>query len=206
MDSLIVKDGLDKDKHFISTTSGETPSTIKINKDESSYEIHLEEDYLNEIGFDFENGKITVSLVASTDENDNRINFPDKNATTSVAPILSLSTIIGESLTPVNFIADGKIATDFINQSLRVNLCYSIFAESDSKKDVPVGCAVFKLIYKVTDEDNKNSTLISSSIDTFGLEDTSFETSFAPAFEIAESFDGQSKSQLGGWNTGEIYN
>ena len=101
----------------------------------------------------------------------------------------------------IDITSNGKIATEFVNQSLIVNLCYSL-----THQDTTIGCAVFKLVYKVTDADNKDSSLKSTTIDTFGLRsETSFETEFRPAFEIAKSYDGQSTAQLGGWNISETY-
>ena len=50
------------------------------------------------------------------------------------------------------------------------------------------------------------SSFEAKNINLFGISESSIETTFAPAYEIAVSYDGQSEKQLGNWDITELYN
>ena len=195
MDSIVLKDALTA-SDFKLTKSGKEAS---LNVNESTYQFHIEEDYLNSIGFKFtDTEKFSIAFGTAT--------LPATTATTATAPTLSLTTTISGKNTTKTFKGIGHIATEFYKGKAFVHLAYSIFPDSDvitedgvlkpSDKAKSVGCAALTLVYDQTTE----NAIEASNISDYTITSKTFtDAKFCPAFEFAASYDGQSKAQLGQW-------
>ena len=196
-DRFIIESGLTSD-HFKCVNGSN--DTIKINPDLSTYEIHIEEDFLNEVGFDFdgESNTVTFGFDPGTTK------LPASTATTATAPSFIISTLpVTTGSTAPKFETEGHIATEYHDGKLIVHLTYSISATHNKINGgvkTTVGCAAFKLVY--TTYDNVSSQLKVDTIVNYGFDKTtcSIDTKFKNAYEIAASYDGQSKAQLGSWS------
>lgn len=202
MDSIIVTGGL-TDSNFVIQKGSSTTSKAALNLKESSYQFHIEEDYLNTIEHDFEEDFVFSFGAAS---------LPATTAVTSTAPTLSITTTPKSgTATAKTFTGVGNIATEFYKGKAFVHLAYSIYPASDvtvgenqykiADKATVIGCATLTLVYDQTDD----NSLSSDELSGFSLQTTSLTGKFCPAYEVAVSYDGQSSAQLGNWKTTEVY-
>lgn len=180
------------------TLSGTDAPTL--NTELSTYEIHVEEDYLNDSEISVEQ-KLNIGIDPSytdAEGNPKTAMLPLLTDTTAIAPTLSAAFAPKtEGDTPTNtLVADGHIATEVKDGKLLVHLVYSLFDSADTKKIAPVGYAIFKLVYDI----ENYSSFEAKNINLFGISESNIETTFAPAYEIAVSYDGQSEKQLGNWS------
>ena len=204
----------DEDGKPVFEEDGETPKMETVyNKvdatktiadtEHSSVEIFIEEDFLNEVEFNF-GDKITIGFA--TDDDVSKLPFlPATSSSDDVAAhelIWSFSDNekYGKKGTPTT---SGKVSTEFINGYLYVNLSYSLyykkFTDTESAK---VGSILMRLAFKAT----TTNTLTSLTVDKFqfeGWQDT--DVVFKKAFEIAKSYDGQSAAQLGNLSIDKQY-
>lgn len=129
MDSIIVTGGLTA-SNFAIQKGTSTTSKAALNIKESSYQFHIEEDYLNSIGHDFDEQNFTFSFGTAI--------LPATTAVTSTAPSLDITTEIdansGKAITKT-FKGVGNIATEFYKGKAFVHLAYSIYPESDVSLD-----------------------------------------------------------------------
>lgn len=188
----------DKLPTTFATLSGTDAPTL--NTELSTYEIHVEEDYLNDSEISVEQ-KLNIGIDPSytdSEGNEKTAMLPLLTDTTAIAPTLSAAfaakTTGSEPTNTLN--AEGHIATEVKDGKLLVHLVYSLFDSADTKKIAPVGYAIFKLVYDI----ENYSTFEAKNINQFGISESSIETTFAPAYEIAVSYDGQSEKQLGNWS------
>lgn len=169
---------------------------LKINVQDSTYHIHIEEDYLNEQcgAEDYE-----LSLGFASGEN----KIPSLTASSATAPTLSATLSTTSTATVPTLNADtGYIATEYKNGKLYVHLAYSLFDSTDTKQEAPVGSAVFKFVY----DSSQNEDFDSTEINEYALNtESAVDFKFEPAYEVAVSYDGQSKAQLGNWITTALY-
>lgn len=165
-------------------------NTLFVDPELTSYDIHVEEDYINE-----NEGNETSTLTIGIAAGDAKL--PGLSDTTATAPTLTATLDLkeGSTDTPISLTSVGHIATEYKEGNLYVHLSYSLYDPADTKKESPVGCAAFKLVYKSSD----NASFDNTKINEYALSDTSVTCNFTPAFEIAASYDGQSKTQLGSW-------
>lgn len=164
---------------------------IVANEYESTYDIFIEEDYLNDNVSSWESKKLKFALTSTK-------NLPSITDTSTVedSPEITFSGME----TGVTYGTEGTVVTEFVNGRLIVNLSYTIFntESTGGGERVKIGQAVFKLVFLQT---NLNNLSDASVINNFKLVNvTDKNLSFKPAFEIAASFDGQSEDQLGNWN------
>ena len=105
--------------------------------------------------------------------------------------------------------ANGIVATELLNDTdYKVHLSYTLYASEKSKTNTPekIGSLSFELVYKKSSLKASNTAdSLTKSIEnyTFCTSD-SVSVSKVSAFEIAASYQGQSVSDLGGWNVMEM--
>ena len=161
----------------------------KISADDelSSYDLFIEEDYLNETVTDWENKDLTLGLTTKP--------LPAITDIETTSPDITLT--LGDGNT---YKTEGHIATEFINGHLYVNLAYTIYSgeavtTGNKKTRTRIGNAVFRLVFTAT----ASNGLTSTNVNTYSIQGVTSKMEFKPAFEIATSYDGQSKNQLGNW-------
>ena len=193
-------------------SSEEVPETVTVptlNEDLSSYEIHVEEDFINEwnINITGENKNYLYLGISDTfsytDENSNPqsaiATLPLLTDTSANAPTLSAYFDTAEMDAgdkKIELSSEGHIATEYVNGKLWVYLTYSLLHKDKISNDiVNVGYAIFKFAYNIGD-----SMFEEKYINNLSFNGTqTIKTEFTPAYEIAVSYDGQSKAQLGSW-------
>ena len=215
--SKVTTTNYDADNKKLSEKLTSNTIVANLNSDESAYEIFIEEDYLKKYGISFnsDDKKLTVSWEGTE--------VPGITDTEATTPILSVKLPNDEILT-----SDGHIATELKNGRFIVHLIYSL---KDERETSPVGHISFTLIYILKDngefdpsslhheteisnpvgEDNfplldNEQTVVKQIITNqvvFG--DSTIDTIFSSAYEIAASYDGQSEEQLGNWDITEQY-
>ena len=150
---------------------------------ESSYQIHIEEDWLSSKGLDMET--LAPSFVFTHGEN----KLPLTTATSSIAPTLKV-TISDAEDAPSVITGEETLGTEISKGKLYVHLSYALYDKDlDENKVSPIGHVVFKMVYST----NLEKGLVAEHLANFSIEDTTIYTKFVTAFEIAKTYDGQSK-------------
>lgn len=146
----------------LDTLSSEDEGVVAtINVEKSSYEVFIEEDFLNENGFDMEKYKFALGFE--------EVEVPSLFATKSSSPVIKLSCMSpsededgNETFTEVYlknefnkdivFDSKGNLAVESLNGEFVIHIAYSIYDQSDMQTSI--GYVVFKLVY-VLSENNK---------------------------------------------------
>lgn len=188
------------DENFISIViyNEEEQDEVVADTEHSTVEIFIEEDFLNDVEFDF-NDSITIAFADETNEPF----LPDISSSDDV-DAHTLEWWLKENDENGTPSSKGKVSTEFINGYLYVNLSYSLYFKKNlDKEEVKVGSILMRLAFKATPT-NKLTPLTVNKYKFKAWQDD--QVSYKQAFEIAKSYDGQSAEQLGNWDIYEQYN
>ena len=165
---------------------------ITADKVASTYDIFIEEDFLNENVTNIETAAFTFGISSTK-------NFPSMTENNGTFPDI---TVICTEGSDEKFTADceGQISTEFANGFLYVNLSGSLHlpvsSTTSTEKKVYIGNILMRLAFR---QESANK-LTNATYNTYKFSDKTSDIKFYDAYEIAVSYDGQSKEQLGALN------
>ena len=186
---------IEKKKVVDGEETDETDEKIAADAVASTYDIFIEEDFLNENVNDISTASFTFGIASEA-------NFPamtDNNGTFPNITVICEETKTEGSTTTkeekFKAVCEGQISTEFANGFLYVNLSGSLHlpTSTDTEKKVYIGNILMRLAFRQA----STNKLTNATYNTYRFFGNTANIKFYDAYEIAVSYDGQSEAQLG---------